>query len=65
MSEPCEFEIELLEAMTGRRPAFPWGAAVGAALEFLKSSGLVARGVDGVYCVTEAGLAKLNAAPRA
>lgn len=50
----CEFEVELLEAMDGLRPAFPWGAAVGQALECLEGSGHVVRS-NGRYVLTEKG----------
>lgn len=54
MSELCDFERELLLAMAGKRPALPWGAAVGAALEFLSGAGLV-ECPAGRYQLTAAG----------
>jgi hypothetical protein len=62
MTQPiqiCEFEREILEAMAGRRPALPWGAAVGAALEYLSGHRLVRQRL-GVYEITEAGMALLG-----
>lgn len=55
-----QFEVELMEAMNGERPAFPWGAAVGAALEALKGFGMV-ECVRGRYQLTAAGRAELSA----
>lgn len=42
-SSPTDFERELLEELAGLRPPRPWGAAVGAALGFLKHMGYVNR----------------------
>jgi len=39
-----DFEREILEECAGLKPARPWGAAVGAALETLRSDGLVSFG---------------------
>jgi hypothetical protein len=64
--EPCEFELTLLRSMAGQGEPLPWGAAVGAALEFLSGSGLVSCGADGVYRVTDHGhteLARREAKP--
>lgn len=49
-----DFELELLRAMAGKRPAFEWGAAVGAALEHLVSRRFVEQR-GGEYVLTEAG----------
>lgn len=38
------FEREVLEEIAGLRPARPWGAAVGAAIDFLQDDGYVTRG---------------------
>lgn len=51
-----DFELELLRAMAGKRPAFEWGAAVGASLETLKSRRLIEKR-DGQYVLTDAGRA--------
>lgn len=53
---PCEFELQLLRSMAGLAPPMPWGAAVGAALEFLKGDGLVEQRC-GTYSCTDKGLA--------
>lgn len=58
-NELCTFEVELLEAMNGTRPAFPWGAAVGAALEVLKGRRLIAP-IAGVLTVTDEGRTELK-----
>ena len=36
-------ELEILEEIAGKRPARPWGAHVGAAMEFLQESGYLKR----------------------
>jgi len=36
-----DFEWEILEECSGRKRARPWGAAVGVAIETLRSNGLV------------------------
>ena len=60
-TELCEFEREMLESMDGKRPAKPWSAAVGAALEFLKGRGLVQLvWTTGSYELTEAGWAAVE-----
>lgn len=51
----CEWELDILEECAGWRPASPWGAAVGAALEALRGRGLIDRGT-----VTDKGLAALK-----
>lgn len=56
----CAFELRLLASMAGRHPPLPWGAAVGAALEYLKSDKLV-QNVDGVYSPTALGIEYLDA----
>ncbi len=55
-----EFELELMRAMAGLRPSFPWGAAVGQALECLVGRDLVDC-VDGCYRLTAAGRALVGA----
>lgn len=55
----CDFEIELLRSMAGEKPGQPWGAAIGAALGFLKGSGYVTSN-NGAYSVTDAGRAVLK-----
>jgi hypothetical protein len=40
-SSLCPYEIEILEECAGLRPAAPWGAAVGAALETLRGAGFL------------------------
>lgn len=52
--ELCEFEWDLLDAMAGKKPALPWGAAVGAALESLCGFKLV-QCTAGRYELTDAG----------
>lgn len=56
MSEqPNDFEIEIMEECAGLREPRPWGAAVGAALEFLTEMGFVKNGE-----LTEKGTAFLS-----
>lgn len=40
-----KMEREILEELAGKRKPRPWGAAVGACLEFLQESGYAKRGV--------------------
>lgn len=54
---PTAFEIEVLEILAGEREG-RWGAAIGAALEFLGDAGLCTRGPN--YQITEAGRAALK-----
>ncbi len=61
MTDLVEFERELLQAMAGLRPAFSWGAAVGAALESLCGRRLV-ECVGGEYRLTDAGRAEATSA---
>lgn len=49
---PTANEIEVLEILAGEREG-RWGAAIGAALEFLSEAGLCTRGPN--YQITEAG----------
>ena len=39
MRDLCEHEIEILQECAGEREPRPWGAAVGAALGYLRGSG--------------------------
>lgn len=41
MNKLCDFEFEVLESLAGLKPPVPWGAALGAALGFLKGRGYV------------------------
>jgi len=43
MAELTSLEIEVLEECAGQRPPRVWGAALGAALEFLRGSGYINR----------------------
>ena len=45
MNDLCDIEWEILEECAGLREPRPWGAAVGAVLEFLEGRGLTRRGV--------------------
>lgn len=40
-SEPTEIEFEILKEIAGLKHPRPWGAHVGAALEFLQESGYI------------------------
>lgn len=55
---PNEHEIEVLEALNGDRPHPPWGAWVGACLEFLSGAGYVTLPPN--YAITEKGKAFLK-----
>ncbi|MES2384488.1 MAG: hypothetical protein V4593_08060 [Pseudomonadota bacterium] len=57
----CDFEYQVLAMLDGSGPAMPWGAAVGAALGFLKGSGYVALAGGVRYTITERGRAALAA----
>lgn len=59
-SDLCDFELQVLRMLAGRGPALPWGATLGAALGFLKGSGLV-QIKDMTYTITERGLQRLDA----
>lgn len=59
MSEMTEMEREVLEEVAGLRPPRPWGAAVGACLEFLQESGHL----DSRYCITDKGREAVTPAP--
>lgn len=37
----CEYEIEILREVADEKPVSAWGAAVGAALAYLKGSGYI------------------------
>ena len=54
-SKPCKFEIEILREIAGEIEPRRWGAAVGEALEFLRSSGYM-----GGNHVTDKGRALLS-----
>ncbi len=54
MNDLCEFEVEVLRALNGEREPIKWGAALGAALGFLKGSGYVSL-TNGTYAITEKG----------
>ncbi len=55
----CEFELKVLRECAGEpQPDLSWGAAMSAALETLKSRGLVERSRR-FYVATEAGLKQL------
>jgi hypothetical protein len=41
MTTLCEYEIEILRECAGEMTPRPWGAAVGQALEVLRSRGLL------------------------
>lgn len=43
MDEMTKMEREILEEVAGIRAARPWGAAVGACLEYLGASGYITR----------------------
>lgn len=58
MDEMTEMEREILEEVAGKREARPWGAAVGACLEFLWGNGYISREFGGQ--VTEKGWAALE-----
>ncbi len=60
MSGLCEFEYRVLAMLAGEAAAIPWGAAVGAALGFLKGSGYVSFNGLG-YDITARGRAALAA----
>lgn len=51
-----KFDIEILQEHAGEREVRPWGAAVGASLEYLRGSGYIS-GSD----VTDKGKAVLDA----
>ena len=55
----CEFEVEVLASLAGAAPPQPWGAALGAALGFLKGRKLVSC-TNGLYEITDAGRAELK-----
>lgn len=42
--EPTSHEIQVLEEMAGLKPASPWGAWVGACIDFLQEGGFLTRG---------------------
>lgn len=54
-----QIEIEVLQTIGGERPARNWGAAMGQAIETLRSRGLVSARSD----VTAAGIAFLATLP--
>jgi hypothetical protein len=41
MSQPVAFELEILRECAGEKPSRPWGAAVGAAREYLRGAGYI------------------------
>ncbi len=55
----CEFEVDVLASLAGVAPPQPWGAALGAALGFLKGRKLVSC-TNGLYAITDAGRADLK-----
>ena len=47
LAEPSEYEIKILRELNGEGDqGLRWGAAMGAAIEFLADDGLVTRGGD-------------------
>lgn len=58
--KPCQFEIEILQETVGEREPRPWGAAVGAALEYLRGHGYLLG-----TALTDKGRALLTEAPTA
>jgi hypothetical protein len=56
----CDFELQVLRMLAGRGPSIPWGAALGAALEFLTGNGFATQR-EGVWVATERGIQRLDA----
>lgn len=50
-----DHEIEVLEMVAGERPWAPWGAWLGACLEFLRDSGYITNYIGSTPELTEAG----------